>query len=161
MQRQPIGEHQSPHCLPLNALLPGQQEGMRPTLLEHFKLGVDSFSENKERSPPFSLNILRPRSSASPYKMSLKKAFSRMNIRIQFQPVHWIPCSFLCFCLFFFHLRSTMVANGMCLVVLLILVFPCSSLEGRCLSPKQKTQPVMSDRRKAFTAGRKASCYSE
>lgn len=82
-----------------------------------------------------------------------------MNIRIQFQPVHWIPCSFLCFCLFFFHLRSTMVANGMCLAVLLILVFPCSSLEGRCLVTK--TQPVMSARRKAFTAGRKASCYSE
>lgn len=58
---QPIGDHQSPYCLPLNALFPGQQEGMRPTLLKRFKLGVDFFfsPENNKRSPSVKLCPVR------------------------------------------------------------------------------------------------------
>ena len=59
MQRQPIGGNQSPHCLPLKALLPGEQWGTRPTFLEHFKLVLTFFFlfEIIITSPTFSPNF--------------------------------------------------------------------------------------------------------
>ena len=73
-QAQPIGEYQSPHCLPVNALLPGQQEGMRPTLLEHFKLDVDSFFEKHEKVSLCKIapnNMLRPAANPVVIRFSL------------------------------------------------------------------------------------------
>lgn len=45
-----------------------------------------------------------------------------------------LQSSFLCFSLF--PCRSTMTVGDMFLLVLIVLVLPCSSLEGKCLVTK-------------------------
>lgn len=51
---------------------------------------------------------------------------------------HSLECTshFCVFLFFFLHSRSTIMAKGMFISVLIILVFPCSSLEGKCLVTK-------------------------
>lgn len=141
---------------------------MRPTLLERFKLGVDSFSENKKRSPPvklLSLILLGREQIPSWYvclfsvslnsvQSKVKKQILKLILMLQYKSSLVILCFWYNFSLFirvqpsfsgfsflFSPSRSTMTAEGVFLLVLIVMVLPCSSLEGKC----HETQLVTSD----------------